>query len=285
MDRGFNSFSISKDAYTTRDFLESNTLIAKITFLIFILFIFIIILRLGISALTYFLAPSDSPHLFDGMKDGTVAEQFIQDPMASNAKTIYRSMNQTDGLEFTWSVWLFINGNGPQLDDNKYKHIFHKGDDPPGISVGNIYATDKPGVIYPNNGPGLYIQKNSNNLMVIMNTYSEIDEEVIIEDVPLNKWMNVIIICKDRTLNVYINGVITQSVILNGVPKQNYGNVWIGAGGGFPGYISNLWYYNYALGTAQITDLAKKGPNTKFSGSNAMSLKDPNYLSLRWYLQ
>jgi len=284
MDRGFNTFSLpNNNSYTTREFLESNTLIAKVTFLIFVLFIFVIILRLGISLLSYFLGPNDSPHIIDGMRDATIAEQFIQDPNISKSKTIYRSVNQKDGLEFTWSVWLFI--KSISTTDGKYKHIFHKGDDPPGVDIDNKFTRDKPGVIYPNNGPGLYIEKNTNNLVVIMNTYTNIDEEVIIEDVPLNKWMNVVIVCKDRTLNVYINGVITQSVILSGVPKQNYGNVYVTYGGGFPGYISNLWYYNYALGTYDITNLAKSGPNTKYSSSNAMAMKDPNYLSLRWYLQ
>jgi hypothetical protein len=54
--------------------------------------------------------------------------------------------------------------------------------------------------------------------------------------------------------------------------------------GGFDGNISNLWYYNYALGTSEIQNIAKNGPNTKMIGSyNGMDLKNPNYLSLRWF--
>jgi spermidine/putrescine transport system permease protein len=37
--------------------------------------------------------------------------------------------------------------------------------------------------------------------------------------------------------------------------------------GGFNGYISNLWYYNYALGTAAIQRIAANGPNTKMIGN------------------
>ena len=50
-----------------------------------------------------------------------------------------------------------------------------------------------------------------------------------------------------NTLDVYINGSIIKSHHLHGVPKQNYGDVYIAPNGGFAGYISNLWYYNYAL--------------------------------------
>jgi hypothetical protein len=59
--------------------------------------------------------------------------------------------------------------------------------------------------------------------------------------------------------------------------------------GGFDGYISNLWYYNYALGATEISKLVTKGPNTKLissgpgSGTDSINLVNPNYLSLRWF--
>jgi hypothetical protein len=105
----------------------------------------------------------------------------------------------------------------------------------------------------------------------------------------LNKWINVLIRCQNTTLDVYINGTITKSHELNGVPKQNYGNVYVAMNGGFSGYISNLWYYNYALGATDISNLVTKGPNTTVvssgssSGTDSISLSNPNYLSLRWF--
>jgi hypothetical protein len=80
-----------------------------------------------------------------------------------------------------------------------------------------------------------------------------------------------------------VNGTITKSQELIGVPKQNYGNVYIGQNNGFSGYISNLWYYDYALGTTEIQDMVVKGPNTNTVGNPAMTMKNPNYLSLRWF--
>jgi hypothetical protein len=53
--------------------------------------------------------------------------------------------------------------------------------------------------------------------------------------------------------------------------------------GGVDGNISNLWYYNYALGTSEFQSIVKSGPNTKMIGSGGMDLKNPNYLSLRWF--
>ena len=55
--------------------------------------------------------------------------------------------------------------------------------------------------------------------------------------------------------------------------------------GGFNGYISNLWYYNYALGTSAIQNLVSGGPNTKMIGGTSGAMTDPlsNYLALRWF--
>jgi hypothetical protein len=116
-----------------------------------------------------------------------------------------------------------------------------------------------------------------------MNTFDVINEEIKIPNIPLNKWLNVIIRCRNKDLDVYINGIITKSIKLSGVPKQNYGNVYVGMNGGFSGYVSDLWYYDYALGTTNMKKILVKGPNLKFSGENAKISQNPNYLSLRWY--
>jgi hypothetical protein len=116
-----------------------------------------------------------------------------------------------------------------------------------------------------------------------MNTYNVINEEITIPDIPLNKWVNVIIRCQNTNLDVYINGKISRSVNLVGVPKQNYGDVYVAMNGGFDGYISNLWYYNYALGTVEIQNVVNKGPSTRMIGGNAIVDKMYDYLSLRWF--
>jgi hypothetical protein len=268
----YNPFSTgSTSSSGFKDFVDSNSLVAKIAFLLLVLFGFVIALRLGISILAYFLSPTGSPHLIDGMVDGKQMIIFPQDPNTSGAKTITRSVNARDGIEFTWSSWVFI--DNLQYNAGKYKHVFHKGND-------QVSST---GLNFPNNAPGLYIAPNTNAFIIVMNTYDTINEEVVIPDIPMNKWISVIIRCQNKTLDVYINGTIARSVQLVGVPKQNYGDVFVGMNGGFSGYVSNLWYYNYALGTASIQDIVHNGPNTKMVGSNAMNMKNPNYLSLRWY--
>ena len=268
----YNSFSTSGTGnYGSRGFLESNSLVAKFAFLLLVIFAFVILLRAGISLIAYLLKPNPSPHLIDGMVDATQMVVFPQDPSNNGSVTIYRSVNATDGIEFTWSTWIFI--NNLQTNAGIYKHVFSKGNS----------SLEDNGLIQPNNAPGLYIAPDTNELVVLMNTFNVINEEITIPDIPLNKWVNVIIRCQNTTLDVYINGTITRSIELTGVPKQNYGDVYVAMNGGFNGNISNLWYFNYALGTAAIQNLVANGPNTTMIGANGMSDKYADYLSLRWF--
>jgi hypothetical protein len=240
-----------------------------------VLFGFIVLLRIGIAILGYFYGPSDNPKLIDGMVDASQLMVIEQDPAIEGAKTIPRSVNATDGIEFTWSCWIFINN----LTENagQYKCVFYKGND---FASGK---SEQEGINFPNNAPGVYIAPNTNDLVIFMNTFNVINEQITVTNIPLNKWVNIIIRCQNTTLDVYINGTITKSQELHGVPKQNYGNVYVGMNNGFSGYISNLWYYDYALGTTEIQNMVSKGPNTNMAGNKSLSMKNPNYLSLRWF--
>jgi hypothetical protein len=270
--RGFNTGTSGFS-----DFMNSNSLVAKIAFLLLAIFVFVIVLQLSITFLVWLGTPGGSSHLIDGMVDARQRITIPQDPNMEGAKTIMRSVNTPGGIEFTWSVWIFI--DDLQYKSGQYRHIFHKGNE----SFAMTESSQPLGMNFPNNAPGLYLSPNSNELTVVMNTFDVINQEITISDIPLNKWVNVIIRCKNTTLDIYINGTITKSTTLLGVPKQNYGDVYVAANGGFSGYISNLWYNDYALGTNEIQKLVKKGPNTKMTGSNGISSTNANYLSLRWF--
>lgn len=276
----FNQLSTSNSYINaTQDFFNSNSLVAQVAFLLLVLFVFIIFLRLGITLLGYFIGPSDSPKIIDGMVDAKQLMVIPQDPALNGSLTISRSVNADKGIEFTWSVWIFI--DDLTYNSGKYRCVFYKGND--FAKNPDSQAEDVQGLNFPNNAPGLYIAPNTNGLVVIMNTFNVINEEIYIDNVPINNWVNVIIRCQNNTLDVYINGNIIKSHELHGVPKQNYGDIFVAPNGGFSGYISNLWYYNYALGTREITNISQKGPNTYMKGSANLGVKSADYLSLRWF--
>ena len=177
-------------------------------------------------------------------------------------------------MEFTYTVWLFI--NNLTLTGNRRKHIFHKGSQP--SSHNNV----DDGTFYPNNAPGLYIHPNKNTLIVVMNTFDKVMEEVEVNDIPLNKWINVGIRVEGKKMDVYINGTIVLRHIFNSVPKQNYGNVYVNMNNGFNGLLSDLWYHDYALSGTQIDEIVAAGPDMTMTDSTNIFHK---YLSLNWFFE
>ena len=261
----------------TKDFLQSNSLVARFAFLLLVIIAFIVLLRLGIWIMGALFSPSPSPILIDGMIDSRTMMVIPQDPNVNGSKPILRSVNQKDGLEFSWSVWLYI--DDLHYKEGQYRHIFHKGND-------NIkYHSEETGLNFPNNGPGLYLAPNSNDLVVMMNSFDKIKEEIVVKDIPLKKWMNVIIRCDGKILDVFVNGTLSRRHELSGVPKQNYGDVYVSMNGGFLGNTSSLRYFNHSLNVGEIQSIVMGGPNTNMvASSNGRKKPLPHYLSTRWFL-
>jgi hypothetical protein len=268
----FKAFSSNKFLSGSQEFLDSNSIVAKFSFLLLVLLIFIILLRLGTTLLATLLAPNPDPYIIKGMVDAKKMRVIPQNPNNNKSIPILRSINERDGIEFTWSVWLYIDDLTYQ--QGQYRHIFHKGND--------YGDTKNKGLNFPNNAPGLYIDPTLNNLVVVMNTFDKINEEIIIEDIPINKWLSVIIKCDGVNLDVYINGTLARRHILSSVPKQNYEDVYVAMNGGFSGYISDLRYFNNSLSTSRIQSIVSKGPNKKMLGGDKV-MSEPKYLSTRWF--
>ena len=57
-------------------------------------------------------------------------------------------------------------------------------------------------VCIPNNGPGLYLHETDNKLIIVMNTFDKIVEEILVPNIPMNKWISVIMRQTGRNLDV-----------------------------------------------------------------------------------
>ena len=231
----------------------------------------------------FFLGPKQEVYLTKTINDAGQYFVIKQNPHTKGSITVNRSNNRSKGIEFTWSVWLFI-----KTTDNANRdllHVFHKGnqDFDEGTSVTSQFPNYQSGMNWPNNAPGLYIDWKKNQFVIVMNTYDDIIETIYVPDIPLNKWINVIIRCQQNILDVYINGSIVKRYELTDVPKQNYGDVYVTANGGFGGYTSELRYFAHALSPGKIMEIANKKPNTTNKSMSSYKNNYPPYLSLRWY--
>lgn len=269
-----SSFQDSDLVGSSGSFLESNTLIAKFAFLICVFILFMIVLNLGVKILGYFMKTKGDPKLINGTMNAANEVVIYQDPKNSESIPILRSNNQNKGIEFTWSLWMYIND---LTKTPKYSHVFNKGN--------AMYNND--GLATVNNGPGLYIDNEKNELVVVMNTVSNSNKQEIltVKDIPLRKWFHCAIRIENTALDVYINGSIVARNVLQDVPKQNYQNVNISKNGGYNGNLADLQYFDKALSVFQINNIVSWGRNRY--NANESSSNDatgfPYYLSNLWY--
>ena len=282
-------FSTKASKFSTKEFLESNTIIAKFTFLILVLIVFLLLMYLGIWLITYFTSPTGAVYVVPGLNSGNNNMIITQDPKKSQSVTIVRSNNRATGIEFTWSTWL--NVASTTSNQPLYNHIFSKG---------GYGQYDDNGIMKINNAPGVYFTKsnitstvsniNQTNIKIYMNTAkiptsgNDIDsltESVMISNVPIGSWFNLMIRLENKVMDVYINGTLTQRYIFTNVPIQNYDDVYVCGNGGFAGNLSDLRYFNRALNVFEINNIVAAGPNLTAAG--ATNQNSTSMMSHIWY--
>ena len=85
---------------------------------------------------------------------------------------------------------------------------------------------------------------------------------------------------KQKILDVYINGNVVKSKKLDGLPKQNYGDLYINAFQGFSGYMSNIRYYDYYMSYSELNSNLGIGPSMM---PIADTQQMPPYLTPNWW--
>ena len=267
--------------------VSGTSVFSKIIFLIAVVIGFLVLVSVGTKIITAATVYSKKPYLLKNLKSGTEQMVIPQDPRTAHSVPLLRSTNQEPGIEFTYSTWIFID-ELPRIPAGSsgaiYKHVFHQGSP-------EMFTED--GLSQPINTPGLYImtqnsQGNPNpnlqdvSLMVVMSTFDDPMESVVIGNIPLEKWINVVVVLKGQILDVYVNGTIAGRHILKGVPMQSYGPLNMSLNGGFTGKMSTTQYFAYALSPVQIANIASVSPSLK-EAAGGIENPFPPYLSLRWY--
>ena len=280
------TFEASKIMGQVQEFMNANSAISKFVAVVLSIIVFYMLFNLSMHAMSQYFMPTNHAKVVDGLVLSDKHKEVDANPNNSGSVPILRSVNQNQGLEFTWDVWFFIN-DVTLLDG--YGLIFSKGETKYQGSTTTPTPSSKPNI----NGvcPGAYITTmNSNHVSMVVAISTYVDprinnsgvETLTIPDIPLNKWVHCAIRVQNTSVDVYINGVMTQRKNLITLPNQNYGNTFIGALNGFKGYISSLNYYAYALNYDQIQSDFAKGPNMSLDGQdNKINYKD--YLAMNWY--
>jgi hypothetical protein len=148
-----------------------------------------------------------------------------------------------DGLNFTYSMWIYI--ADWNFNFGSWKNILLKGD-----STGDIQSR----------APGIWLYPKTNSLHARINTHADYNEGCDIRNIPLQKWVHIVYVLNNRTVDIYIDGKLERSCVLRGVPILNRNPVHIAAGGGFYGQIAKMQYFTRALQPNDIAQIYSEGP-------------------------
>jgi len=151
-------------------------------------------------------------------------------------------------VNFTYSVWFNIN----DWNDNygSKKPLFRK-----------FYGTND----YTIN---TYFTENQNDLMIeVLHGPASTKTTCTIKNVPIQKWVHLLISVYGKSLDTYINGKLVNTCILNAVPLvDKSGKIDITPTPGFNGWTAQFQYWADATDPQTAWNIYKKGNgNTIFS--------------------
>lgn len=283
-----SDFSNKSVMNASTEFLDSNSLLAKLSFIILVLIVFMILLKFLMSLVGYFVSPSSNPYIISGSLTGTNMATITQEPGKDTTIEILRSNDRTKGMEYTWSTWLFLNS---PTHSSVASSIFVKGSS----------LFDASGISYTN-GPGMYVKTTDASGATVCNLYIVIDhiggeainvgnnnegrDNITVSSIPIKKWVHVALRLSNMVLDVYVNGTIAKRHNMDKIPKQNSSDIIVGGNAGFKGKLSNLRYYSYALNVFEINNIVMGGPTltpSKLEPDPYASSGNYSYLSNQWY--
>jgi hypothetical protein len=220
---------------------DSSTMGKVIFFVVLILIVFLIIY------LTYYAvqasknASSSMLVIVNDVIDAMVARPSVSLPQV------------TQGMNQSISTWIYI--KSWNYNFGQYKNILWIGNPP---SNGTAQATTR-------HSPSLWLYPLTNSLKVVTSTSAPGGvESCDIQNIPLMSWVNIVYVLNNRTVNIYINGLLERSCALQGIPVIANDPINVTAGGstnaGFYGKIGKTVYYTYPLLPNDIANVYQQGP-------------------------
>ena len=157
-----------------------------------------------------------------------------------------QDLEQSNASNYAYSAWFYV-------DDWSYRY------GEPKMILGRLDSDLNP-------SPSIVLGAIENDLKIETTVYpssnstSGSTHTCNVANVPIQKWVNVIISLYGRTMDVYIDGKLVRTCVLPGVAKVDSGaNVTLTPGGGFSGYTSSFKFFDSALNPQQAYNVYKEG--------------------------
>jgi len=215
----------------------------------------IVVLVLVFMLLRYLLS---EPNTLQDLQDGKTTSTIEADSLATNGSTAASS-------NFAYSCWFYVNDWNYRYGEPKV--IFGRMGSQSGESDGSIE-----GISGVDPCPAVVLGAIENNLMVSLGCYPGADDQPTtpggktivhtcsVSNIPIQKWVNLIISVYGRTMDLYIDGKLVRTCLLPGVASvNNNANIYVTPKGGFDGWTSKLEYYPNSLNPQDAWNIYSKG--------------------------
>ncbi len=183
----------------------------------------------------------ENPLLIPGAVDASNPESSVSVQLPKT------SSSNSPNMAFTLSFWIYV------------ADWYYRLGEPKAIMVKSIRGNIQTAA------PGIWLAPNRNNLIITTAVLgSSKPQSCNIPNIPLQKWVHVAYVLDNRTTDVYINGKLERSCVLNNVPKLNNANLQIlpkkGGNMGYLGQLSSVRYFSSALKPSDVVGIYQDGP-------------------------
>jgi len=193
-----------------------------------------------------------------------------QTPSIISPSSLTTSNNSNN---FAYSIWFYVNDWNYRYGEPKV--IFGR--------MGSV-STSGEGSIDTINGldpcPAVVLGAVENNLSVAVGCYPGLDtvptstdgKSVVhtcnIANVPIQKWVNMVVSVYGRTLDLYIDGKLVRTCIMPGIAMINTNaSIYVTPKGGFNGWTSKFQYWSNALNPQEVWNNYVKGYGNTMLGN------------------
>jgi len=210
-----------------------------------------------------------------GILSGETMKQFSASQLATNG-----SVNANN---FAYSLWFYVQDWNYRYGEQKV--LFGRMNSPTSTTTsGSI-----PGIPGQNPSPVVYLDALENNVVVALGCYpganqipvsstgtttppslgDAVTNSCLVSNVPIQRWVNLLISVYGRTLDVYMDGKLVKTCLLPGIAMINTStDIYLTPGGGFNGWTSKLQYFPNPINPQQAWNIYTKGYGTSLFNTN-----------------
>jgi hypothetical protein len=198
-------------------------------------------------------------------KNSLSSVQNGQNSATISASSLATNSSGASDSNFSYSVWFYVNDWNYRYGEPKV--VFGRMgalSDASGGSINGVSGLDP--------CPSVVLGAIENNLIVSLGCYPGVNEQpttpggktvihnCMVSNIPIQKWVNLILSVYGRTLDLYIDGKLVRTCLLPGIANvNNNADIYVTPKGGFNGWTSNLQYYPNSLNPQEAWNIYTQG--------------------------